>query len=120
MDGILLCCSGLLRQTSDSLQSAAREMGAATTLDLTLDVTHLVVNGNTSTAKYKYVAKSRPEVKVVTETFVQEARKIWMSGGMPDISALEDTHKAPALLGVHVSLTGFSTSTCPRVIIVFR
>jgi DNA replication regulator DPB11 len=115
LQGVLLCCSGLPRLTSDTIQQAARDMGAATTLDLTGQVTHLVVNGNSSTAKYKYVAKARPEVKVILESFIETARAIWLTGGKPDIKALEATHTAPALLGVHISLTGFSNgeSTLP-------
>jgi hypothetical protein len=54
-------------------------MGATIKLDLTSDVTHLIV-GSIDSAKYRYVAKSRDDVKVLSPAWLEALREVWMSG----------------------------------------
>ena len=51
LQGVVLCCTSIAPDQRDTLCAAAREMGAVTKLDLTADVTHLIV-GAIDTPKY--------------------------------------------------------------------
>ncbi|KAI9838239.1 MAG: hypothetical protein M1837_002513 [Sclerophora amabilis] len=81
-------------------------MGATHQLDLTHDVTHLLV-GDTDTPKYKFVAKERPDVKVLSPDFVDAVRLLWIQGDEIDMIALEETYRLPTFAGLRVCLTGF-------------
>lgn len=82
------------------------QMGAEHKYDLTSDVTHLII-GSVTTTKYQYVARERPDVKVVLPTFIQAVRDTWLAGEEPDVAALESEHRAPPLYGLKICLTGF-------------
>jgi DNA replication regulator DPB11 len=82
-------------------------MGALCFFDLTVQVTHLII-GDVSTAKYSYVAKERPDVKVLLPTFVEAARIAWMAGDELEIQTLEKNHRAPTFFGLQICLTGYS------------
>lgn len=86
-------------------------MGAVIKLDLTSDVTHLVV-GNTNSAKYRYVAKSRDDVKVLDPEWLEALRNVWMKGGDVDVAALEEQHRLPTFYGLRICLTGFDDRRC--------
>jgi DNA replication regulator DPB11 len=94
-------------------------MGAVHKLDLTSDVTHLIV-GDPTTPKYKYVARERPDIVVVTREWVEAVRALWMQGEDIDLLALEDQHRRPAFTDLSICLTGFddreplSPPTWPR------
>ncbi|KAL8873318.1 MAG: hypothetical protein Q9174_001194 [Haloplaca sp. 1 TL-2023] len=81
-------------------------MGAVHKLDLTSDVTHLIV-GDADTPKYKFVAKERPDVQCLLPTWVEALRELWMAGGEPDVKALEIQHRLPTLHNLRVCVTGF-------------
>ena len=81
-------------------------MGAAHKLDLTSDVTHLIV-GDTDTPKYKYVARERPDVKVLMPDWIEAVRDVWMQGGETDVEALEAEYRLPTFAGLKICLTGF-------------
>lgn len=81
-------------------------MGATSKLDLTSDVTHLIV-GDIDTPKYKYVAKERPDVKVLKGEWVEAVRTSWLEGGDTDVEALEREHCLPTFAGLRICLTGF-------------
>ncbi|MCJ1247402.1 hypothetical protein MMC30_004616 [Trapelia coarctata] len=81
-------------------------MGAVHKLDLTSDVTHLIV-GDTDTPKYKYVAKERPDVKCLLPEWVEAVRQSWMEGGDTNVEALELEHRLPTFAGLRVCVTGF-------------
>ena len=81
-------------------------MGAVHKLDLTSDVTHLVV-GDTDTPKYKFVAKERPDVKCVQASWVKAVCASWMEGGETNVEALEIEHKLPTFIGLRLCVTGF-------------
>ena len=81
-------------------------MGATHKLDLTSDVTHLLV-GDPDTPKYKYVAKLRPDVKCLSPDWVDAVRKSWIEGGETDVEALEGQYKLPVFVSLRVCVTGF-------------
>jgi DNA replication regulator DPB11 len=82
-------------------------MGALCFFDLTVQVTHLVV-GDVATAKYNYVAKERPDIKVVLPEFIEAARAAWLTGDEVDIQELEEKYRAPTLYGLHICVTGYT------------
>jgi len=82
-------------------------MGAAIKLDLTSDVTHLIV-GSTDSAKYRYVAKSREDVKVLSPAWLHVLREVWMEGDdNVDVAMLERDYRLPTFFGLKICLTGF-------------
>jgi DNA replication regulator DPB11 len=81
-------------------------MGAEHKLDLTSDVTHLVV-GESNTAKYKYVAREREDVKVLKPEWIEAVRLAWLTAEMFDLAAIEKAFKFPPLTGLAVCVTGF-------------
>lgn len=88
------------------MSAVAQQMGAVVKLDLTSDVTHLVV-GNIDTPKYKYVAKERTDIKVVSPDWVNAVRASWLEGGITDVQALEQQFRLPTFMGLRICVTGF-------------
>lgn len=80
-------------------------MGAVHKLDLTSDVTHLIV-GQSDTPKYKYVAKERPDVKVLKPDWVDAVRALWMENEVIDLEALEAEYRMATFDGLKICLTG--------------
>ncbi|KAF2138858.1 uncharacterized protein K452DRAFT_85446 [Aplosporella prunicola CBS 121167] len=102
--GVILCCTAI--DQDHRLAKWAIEMGAAHKYDLTSDVTHLVI-GHIFTPKYKYVAKERPDVKVVLPQWLEAVRESWLKGGDTDVAVLEETHRAPTFYDLRICVTGF-------------
>lgn len=88
-------------------------MGAVHKLDLTSDVTHLVV-GSIDTPKYRYVAKDRPDICALSPGFIDAVREAWMEGGEVDVAALQREHTLPALFGLKLCVTGFDDQSVRR------
>jgi DNA replication regulator DPB11 len=89
------------------LANIGSAMGASIKLDLTSDVTHLIV-GSTESAKYRYVAKCREDVKVLAPSWLEALRDVWMEGADDfDLAALEAGHRMPTFSGLKICLTGF-------------
>ena len=93
-----------IRKTN--LSDTAKQMGAIHKLDLTSDVTHLIV-GSITTPKYRYVAKERPDIKVLRTEWIDVVRESWMEGGDVDIESLEKTHAIPTFFELKICVTGF-------------
>ena len=81
-------------------------MGAEYKLDLTSDVTHLIV-GDTDTPKYKYVAREREDVSVLLPEWVDAVRKQWMADEDIDLNALNKEYRVPTMAGLKICITGF-------------
>lgn len=81
-------------------------MGADHKLDLTSDVTHLLV-GDANTPKYKYVAREREDVKVLRPEWIEAVRDTWMQDDGIDLNALEAQYKLPTFAGLTICITGF-------------
>jgi DNA replication regulator DPB11 len=59
------------------------------------------------TAKYKYVAINREDVRVLQPTWLEAVRRAWMTGEKFSLQALEEQYKLPIFAGLAVCLTGF-------------
>ncbi|KFY23511.1 hypothetical protein V493_05815, partial [Pseudogymnoascus sp. VKM F-4281 (FW-2241)] len=104
--GVVLCCTSIPPDTRTALAKQAEEMGAQHKYDLTSEVTHLIV-GEYDTPKYRYVAKERPDVKILTVGWIEAIRLLWMSDKHIDLEALEAEHTLPTLATLIVCMTGF-------------
>ncbi|KAK3680277.1 protein kinase activating protein dpb11 [Recurvomyces mirabilis] len=104
--GVVLCCTSLPQDARSRLPGIAEQMGAVHKLDLTSDVTHLIV-GNVNTAKYKYVAKERQDMRVLKPEWIEAVRDSWTEGGQVDVAALEDEYRLGAFFGLKICVTGF-------------
>ena len=85
-------------------------MGAEHKLDLTSDVTHLLV-GDADTLKYKYVAREREDVKVLRPEWVDAVRSCWMDAKAIDPDALATEYRLPTFFGLKICITGFDDLT---------
>lgn len=91
-------------------------MGGLHKYDLTSDVTHLIA-GEYNTPKYRFVAKERPDVKVVQPSFVIELSELWMADKAFDLDTLERQHCRPTFVDLQICLTGFeSTEDRQRIV----
>lgn len=106
LEGALLCCTSIPPEDRALLAEYAEEMGAKHTLDLTSDVTHLLV-GHTDSKKYQYVAKEREDVKVLLPDWVEAVRQKWMADEYVDFNALDAQYRCPTLYGLKICITGF-------------
>ncbi|KAF3037248.1 hypothetical protein E8E12_006730 [Didymella heteroderae] len=105
--GAILCCTALPHEQRAQLSAIGAQMGATIKLDLTSDVTHLVA-GNTDSAKYRYVAKLREDVKVLSPAWLEALREVWMEGDdSMDVAGLEKQYRLPTFFGLKICLTGF-------------
>ncbi|OBT62282.1 hypothetical protein VE03_08577 [Pseudogymnoascus sp. 23342-1-I1] len=108
--GVVLCCTSIPPDTRTALAKQAEQMGAQHKYDLTSEVTHLIV-GEYDTPKYRYVAKERPDVKILTVGWIEAIRNLWISDKHIDLEALEAEHTLPTLASLIVCMTGFEDST---------
>ncbi|KAL6237256.1 hypothetical protein BDW75DRAFT_89551 [Aspergillus navahoensis] len=104
--GAVLCFTSIVPEQRTELASIASQMGAGHNYDLTSDVTHLIV-GETSTEKYKFVARERSDVVVLRPEWIEAVRQSWMQGGDTDIHALEEQYRLPTFSGTVICITGF-------------
>ena len=106
LKGVVLCGTSLDQDVRTALGDSAQEMGAIHSLDLTSAVTHLLV-GNIDTAKYKHVAKSRPDVKVLRPEWITAVRDVWVHDHDIDLPALTEEYRLPSLYNLDICITGF-------------
>jgi hypothetical protein len=100
-----------LHLSQGKLAATATQMGAIIKLDLTSDVTHLIV-GSTDSAKYRYVAKCREDVKVLAPEWIEALRNVWLRGeDDTDVVGLEEEYRLPTFFGLRICLTGFDNRT---------
>jgi DNA replication regulator DPB11 len=88
-------------------------MGGVLTLNLTSDVTHLLVEVSHPpttahlTAKYNFVAANLQDVRVLEPAWLEAVHQLWMAGKKINLLALEKKYKLPIFAGLSVCLTGF-------------
>ncbi|KAI1747892.1 hypothetical protein F4782DRAFT_393029 [Xylaria castorea] len=90
--GLVLCCTDIEADLRSQIAQRTTEMGGIHRYDLTPDVTHLIV-GKYSTAKYRHVAKERPDIKPMAAGWVEAVRRLWVEDHEMDMAALEDSWK---------------------------
>lgn len=88
-------------------------MGASHKYDLTSEITHLIV-GEYDTPKYRYVAKERPDVKVLTPEWIEAVRQLWIEDKAVDVAATEKDYTLPTLASLIICLTGFEDRESAR------
>ena len=98
--------SSVLTSLQSELASQAEQMGALHKYDLTSEITHLIV-GDYDTPKYRYVAKERPDVKVLTLQWIEAVRQLWIEDQAIDVSATEREYTLPTFATLRICLTGF-------------
>jgi DNA replication regulator DPB11 len=81
-------------------------MGAQHKYDLTSEVTHLIV-GEYNTPKYRYVAKERPDVKIMKPEWIEAVRKLWINDEYIDLQALQIEYTLPTFSQLKICMTGF-------------
>ncbi|KAL1302302.1 hypothetical protein AAFC00_002717 [Neodothiora populina] len=106
LKGIILCSTSISQDVRTSLVELSNNMGAIHRLDLTTDVTHLIV-GQVDTPKYKHVAKERPDIHVLHPKWIDAMRLAWTSAEDFDVSAIMEEYRLPALFGLQICVTGF-------------
>ncbi|KAI5252003.1 hypothetical protein E4T42_03820 [Aureobasidium subglaciale] len=106
LGGVVLCSTSLSQDLRDKLNDLARSMGAVHRLDLTADVTHLVV-GNIDTPKCKHTAKERPDIHALKPEWIHAIRKSYMEDQEIDPEALVQEYRLPAFYNLHICVTGF-------------
>ncbi|KAK5117813.1 hypothetical protein LTR85_008788 [Meristemomyces frigidus] len=106
LQGVVLCCTALAQDVRTKLADTVTQMGAIFKLDLTCDVTHLIV-GSITTPKYRYVAKDRPDIKVLDNDWVEAVRQTWMKGEEVNVEELEEMHRFGTFAGLKICITGF-------------
>jgi DNA replication regulator DPB11 len=81
-------------------------MGALHKYDLTSEITHLIV-GDYDTPKYRYVAKERPDVKVLMPQWIEAVRQLWIEDHAIDVGGTEREYSLPTFATLRICLTGF-------------
>ncbi|KAM3423198.1 hypothetical protein BST61_g648 [Cercospora zeina] len=107
LQDVVLCCTSLAQDVRTRVADMAMQMGATHKLDLTSEVTHLLV-GSIATPKYRYVARERPDIKVLGPEFVVRVRDAWIEGGEVDVRKFEDESRMKTFAGLEMCLTGFN------------
>ncbi|KAH9899066.1 hypothetical protein F4778DRAFT_742023 [Xylariomycetidae sp. FL2044] len=87
--GLVLCCTSIEADQRSEIAQRTADMGGVHKYDLTPDVTHLIV-GDYNTAKYRHVAKERPDIKPMAAGWVDAVRALWVNDGAYDFVALEN------------------------------
>lgn len=94
------------RDLQTKVQDVATQMGAVHKLDLTGDVTHLLV-GCITTPKYQYVAKERPDIKVLQPEWLEAVREAWIEAEEIDMAAIDKRYRLRPFYGLKICVTGF-------------
>ncbi|KAI1073432.1 hypothetical protein F5B20DRAFT_567094 [Whalleya microplaca] len=88
-DGLVLCCTSIEADQRTEIAQRTADMGGIHKYDLTPDVTHLIV-GDYDTAKYRHVARERPDIKPMAAGWVDAVRCLWLEDREIDFAALEN------------------------------
>ncbi|KAJ8110506.1 hypothetical protein ONZ43_g5852 [Nemania bipapillata] len=90
--GLVLCCTNIEADQRTEIAQRTADMGGIHKYDLTPDVTHLIV-GDYNTAKYRHVAKERPDIKPMAAGWVEAVRRLWVEDQEMDFATLENSWK---------------------------
>ncbi|KAI0873303.1 hypothetical protein GGS24DRAFT_399090 [Hypoxylon argillaceum] len=90
--GLVLCCTNIEADQRTEIAQRTADMGGIHKYDLTPDVTHLIV-GDYNTAKYRHVAKERPDIKPMGAGWVEAVQRLWVEDHEIDFAALENSWK---------------------------
>ncbi|KAL2075597.1 hypothetical protein VTL71DRAFT_540 [Oculimacula yallundae] len=110
LHGYVICCTSVPDEKRTQLAEYAKQMGAAHTYDLTLDVTHLIV-GEYDTPKFRYVAQKRLDVLPMTIGWIEAVRELWINDQEINMPLLEQQHRMPTFHSLRFSMTGCDDPT---------
>ncbi|ETS83413.1 hypothetical protein PFICI_05289 [Pestalotiopsis fici W106-1] len=88
-EGVVVCCTSI---PPEHRANRVKELGGVHKYDLTPDVTHLIV-GDYDTAKYRHVARERPDIKAMAASWISAVRSYWVKDQEFDYNALEAEHQ---------------------------
>ncbi|OTA94720.1 hypothetical protein M434DRAFT_394508 [Hypoxylon sp. CO27-5] len=89
-EGLVLCCTSIEADLRTEIAQRTADLGGIHKYDLTPDVTHLIV-GDYDTAKYRHVARERPDIKPMAAGWVDAVRELWLEDKEFDFATLENT-----------------------------
>ncbi|EPX74682.1 BRCT domain-containing protein Rad4 [Schizosaccharomyces octosporus yFS286] len=104
LKGFVICCTNIELNKRTEISTKAIKLGATYKSDLTKDVTHLVA-GDFDTPKYKFAAKSRPDMKIVSHEWIPRLYDRWVEGEDLESDLLISKFTLPALFKCRVCLT---------------
>ncbi|KAI2778788.1 hypothetical protein F4815DRAFT_476631 [Daldinia loculata] len=87
--GLVLCCTSIEADLRTEIAQRTIDLGGIHKYDLTPDVTHLIV-GDYDTAKYRHVARERPDIKPMAAGWIDAVRGLWLEDKDFDFTALEE------------------------------
>ncbi|EON99155.1 putative brct domain-containing protein [Phaeoacremonium minimum UCRPA7] len=87
--GVVVCCTSIAPEQRTHIAKITVELGGIHKHDLTPDITHLIV-GEYDTAKYRHVAKERPDIKPMAAGWVEAMKDLWINDQPIDFTALEN------------------------------
>ncbi|POS84026.1 hypothetical protein EPUL_005711, partial [Erysiphe pulchra] len=105
LKGVVICCTSIPDEKRTAIALYAEQMGALHHLDLTRDVTHLII-GSYDTLKYKYVARNRQDILPMTPAWIEAIRDLWIADEEIDLEAMERKYKLPTFHSLKFSMTG--------------
>lgn len=83
-------------------------MGAVSQADLTSDVTHLIA-ARIQTEKYRFAAKHRTDLKLMTVEWITAIHAVWMSGKDVNLPLSEVKYRLPIFHGLRICVTNLDT-----------
>ncbi|EPY50801.1 BRCT domain-containing protein Rad4 [Schizosaccharomyces cryophilus OY26] len=104
LKGFVICCTNIELNKRTEISTKAIKLGASYKSDLTKDVTHLIA-GDFDTPKYKFAAKSRPDMKIVSQEWIPRLYDRWVEGEDLESDLLISKFTLPALFKCRVCLT---------------
>ncbi|KAK9419190.1 putative BRCT domain-containing protein [Seiridium unicorne] len=89
--GVVVCCTSIPPEHRTYIAERVEEFGGVHKYDLTPDVTHLIV-GEYDTAKYRHVARERPDIKPMAAGWINAVRSHWVNDQDFDFAKLESEY----------------------------
>ncbi|KAG8928385.1 hypothetical protein FRC01_006008 [Tulasnella sp. 417] len=100
-DGLVLCCTGI--KEKNVLFEQAKILGATTSKDFTVTVTHLIADGPGS-AKYQCALERR--IPIMDSKWVANTYARWQNGESVLLKETIERHRLPPFMGLKIAITG--------------
>ncbi|KAG8981115.1 hypothetical protein FRC05_004015 [Tulasnella sp. 425] len=101
LDGLVLCCTGIKDKTV--LFEQAKILGATTSKDFTVTVTHLIADGSGSA---KYQCALERSIPIMSSKWVADTYTRWQNGEIVTLKETIERHRLPSFIGLRVAITG--------------
>ncbi|KAG8965377.1 hypothetical protein FRC00_004533 [Tulasnella sp. 408] len=99
--GIVICCTGI--KDKNVLFEQAKILGATTSKDFTVSVTHLIADGPGS-AKYQCALERR--IPIMDSKWVANTYARWQNGESLVLQETIETHRLLPFIGLKIAITG--------------